>query len=178
MVARPRAPSMPVEPGRVAQVLATGHVAVEADAVGHVADAALDLERAARRVEPDDPGLPGGRLGQAEEHEDRRRLARAVLAEQAEDLAGADLEVEVVDRDEVAVALGQARESGCGCRPAGHLAPAACRRATCRLGAPLGAPAAAPWSVPAAGAGPCRRRCAWSASLGRDAPGALAHRRP
>ena len=102
------AASEPVQPGRVAQVLAAGQVAVEADAVGEVADAALDLERATRRVEADDPGRALGRLGQAEEHQDGRRLARAVLTEQAEDLAGTDVEVEVVDGDELVVALRQA----------------------------------------------------------------------
>ena len=35
----------PVEPDRVAQVLAAGEVAVEADAVGQIPDPALHLER-------------------------------------------------------------------------------------------------------------------------------------
>src|SRR4029453_17875539 len=87
---------------------AARQVVVEADAVGQVADAALDLERLARRVEPDDSGLALGHLGQAEQHEDRRRLAGAVLAEKAEDLAGLDLEVEAIDRAAVAVMLRQA----------------------------------------------------------------------
>ena len=82
--------------------------AVEADRVGQVADPALDLARLPGRIEPHDRGLAGGRLGQAEEHEDRRRLARAVLAEQPEDLAREDLEVEPVDRRQRAVLLGQA----------------------------------------------------------------------
>ena len=42
-----------VEPRRVAEVLAAGHAVVEADVVGQVADASLDLERMARRVEPE-----------------------------------------------------------------------------------------------------------------------------
>ena len=107
----------PVQAGRVAQVLAPGQVRVEADRVREVADAALDLERAAGRVEPDDAGLALGRLGQPEEHQDRRRLAGAVLAEQAEDLAGLDLEIEMVDGDEVAVGLGQAAGPDRGARP-------------------------------------------------------------
>src|SRR5262249_60109342 len=49
----------------------------------------------------------GTRLGEPEEHEDRRRLPGAVLAEEAEDLAGADVQLEVVHRDEVAIALAQ-----------------------------------------------------------------------
>ena len=96
-----------VQASRVAQVLAPGHAVVEADAVRQVADAALHLERVPGRIEADDAGPARRRLGQAEEHQDGRRLAGAVLAEQPEDLAGVDLEVEVVDGDEVAVALGQ-----------------------------------------------------------------------
>ena len=97
-----------VELRRVAQVLAPGHAAVEPDGVGQVADPALDLARLPGGVEAHDRGFAGGRLGQAEEHQDGRRLARAVLAEQPEDLARVDLEVEPVDRGERAVLLGQA----------------------------------------------------------------------
>ena len=71
---------------------------VEADRVGQVADPSLDLARLPGRIETHHAGLAVGRLGQAEQHQDRRRLAGAVLAEQAEDLARVDLEVELVDR--------------------------------------------------------------------------------
>ena len=40
-----------VEPRRVAQVLATGHAAVEADVVGQIADVPLDGDGVARRIE-------------------------------------------------------------------------------------------------------------------------------
>ena len=96
-----------VEPGRVAQVLAPGHVLVEADRVGQVADPALDLARLPGRVEAHDGCLAVGRLGQPEQHQDRRRLARAVLPEQPEDLARVDLEVEPVDGRQRPVLLGQ-----------------------------------------------------------------------
>ena len=43
--------------------------------------------------------------GQAEEHQDRRGLAGAVLPEEAEDLARIDLEIELVDRGQRAVPL-------------------------------------------------------------------------
>jgi len=59
------------------------------------------------RVEADHARHARAGLGKPEEHEDRRGLAGAVLAKQPEDLAGLDVEVEVVDRDEVAVALAQ-----------------------------------------------------------------------
>ena len=98
----------PVEARRVAQVRAAGHVVVEADRIGQVADPSFDLARVARRVEPDDAGLTLSRFGQPEQHEDRGRLAGAVLPEQPEDLATAHLEIEAVDRRELAVLLGQA----------------------------------------------------------------------
>ena len=97
----------PVEVRGIAQVGAAGHVVVEADRIGQVTDPAFDLARIARRVEPDDTGLTLGRFGQPEQHEDRGRLAGAVLPEQPEDLATAHLEVEAVDRRELAVLLGQ-----------------------------------------------------------------------
>src|SRR4029453_14050696 len=101
-------PRNPVEASGVAKVVATGHVRVEPDRVGEVSDPPLDLERAWGRIETDHPGLALGRLGQPEQHQDRRRLAGTVLAEQPEDLAGLDLEIEVVDGDEVAVHLREA----------------------------------------------------------------------
>ena len=96
-----------VETGRVAQVLAAGHVLVEADGVGQVADPSLDLARLPGGIEPHHRCLAVGRLGQPEQHQDRGRLARAVLAEQPEDLARVDREVEPVDRRQRPVLLGQ-----------------------------------------------------------------------
>ena len=104
------------EPGGIGQVVARRKPVVEADLVGQVADPPLDFERLAQRVEPGDLGASAGRLGEAEQHQDRRRLARAVRAEDADDLAGADLEIDMVDRQRGAVALGQPR------RPDHHLA--------------------------------------------------------
>ena len=96
-----------VEAGRVAQVLAAGHVLVEADGVGQVTHPSLDLARLPGGVEPHHRCLAVGRLGQPEQHQDRGRLARAVLAEQPEDLARVDREVEPVDRGQRPVLLGQ-----------------------------------------------------------------------
>ena len=100
-------PGDAVELGGVAQVLAAREAAVEPDVVGQVADLALDRERLAGRIQADDADDAAGRLGEAEQHEHGRRLARAVGPQEAEDLAGVDREVERVDRGEVAVLLGQ-----------------------------------------------------------------------
>ena len=139
-----------VEPARVAQVLAAGHAAVEADGVGQVADVALDLERACARIDAQHARRAAGRLGQAEQHQDRRRLARAVGPEQAEDLALVDRQVELVDRRELAVLLGQAarmdgnrrrRRTACGSAAVaagrlsdGHIARKTKNRPTTRPG--------------------------------------------
>ena len=96
-----------VELGGVAQVLAAGQAAVEADVVGQVADLALDRERLAGRVEADDAHDAPGGLGEPEQHQHGRRLAGTVGPQQPEDLARVDREVERVDRGEVAVLLGQ-----------------------------------------------------------------------
>ena len=86
-----------VQPSRVAQVLAPGHGAVEADVVRQVADMSLDVERVTQRVEPEHLGRAAGGLGEAEEHEDGRGLARTVGAEEAEHLALVDVQVQGAD---------------------------------------------------------------------------------
>ena len=63
------------------------------------------------------------RTDEAEQHPQRRRLAGAVRPEIAEDVARLDGQVDVVDRDELAVALDQgARRDGRGIRHANALA--------------------------------------------------------
>src|SRR5581483_10589043 len=57
-----------------------------------------------RRAEPLE--LSGGRLQQAVDHLDQRRLAGAVLAQQRMHLGGPDFEIDFVVRDEIAVELG------------------------------------------------------------------------
>jgi hypothetical protein len=62
----------------------------------------LELDVAA----PEDRGAPRGRLGQAEQHAQGGRLPGAVGAEEARDGARPDLERQVVDGGDRAVALG------------------------------------------------------------------------
>src|SRR5204863_5790981 len=49
-------------------------------------------ERLRRNVEPGQPGFSRGRLDRRRQHPDGGRLAGAVRSEQAEDLAGGDVE--------------------------------------------------------------------------------------
>src|SRR5690606_26141753 len=50
---------------------------------------------------------PGRDVGEAEQHQDGGGLARAVRAEQAEDLAATDVEIDGVDGRDAAVTLGE-----------------------------------------------------------------------
>ena len=96
------------QPRRVVQIIGRGHVVVEADRVRQIADQALDRERLAHRVMPEYASLPGADVAQAEQHQNRGGLAGAVGAEQAEDFARADIEVDAIDGDRRAIALGEA----------------------------------------------------------------------
>ena len=101
------APRQSGQPPGIGEVVAGREPVVEADRIGEIADPALHFERVAQRVETGHFGAPLGRLGQPEEHQDRRRLARPVGPEDADDLAGPDIQIDVVDSDRRAVAFGQ-----------------------------------------------------------------------
>src|SRR5690606_25800870 len=89
------------------QVVLGAQVPIEAELLRHVADRRLDARGRARDVVPGDEGPPRGRREQAAQHADGRRLAGAVRAEIAEDLAAPDLEGDVAHRDEGAEALAE-----------------------------------------------------------------------
>ena len=78
-------------------VLIDGQRLVEREALRHVADAALDCLGIARDVDAADDGRAGGRPQQTAQHADGGRLAGAVGAEKAEDLAGFDVERQLID---------------------------------------------------------------------------------
>ncbi len=75
------------------------------------ADAWLERVGVLRDVDAEDDRLAGVGRAQALEDLDRGRLAGAVRPEQAEDLAGADLEIDAVDGGDVGVALDQAADT-------------------------------------------------------------------
>ena len=108
-----------VEP---AQVLPPGDVGVERRALDERADAGQDATppRAAWRW-PEHLDLAGVGRDQAEQHPDRRRLARPVRAEEAVDRAAGHDEVDRVDGDLRAEAPGQPGRAATG--PAGRRAP-------------------------------------------------------
>ncbi|CAO3437987.1 hypothetical protein [Azospirillum argentinense] len=90
------------------QVLPDRQLRIEREGLGHVADAPPGLDVAGVHRLPEQPGLALARLEQAGQHLHRRRLAAAVGAEEAEDLAARYAEADMVDRHETAEAHGQA----------------------------------------------------------------------
>ena len=66
------------------------HAVVDAEVVGHEADDPADGHRVGRDRVAGDPPLARGRPQQRGQEPDRRALARAVGADEAEDLALAD----------------------------------------------------------------------------------------
>ncbi len=89
------------------QVLPDGQFAIERECLRHVADAFACRHVAGIEVTPEQERLAFGRGQQAGEHLHRRALAAAVGAEKAEDLAALDAEAHVIDRSELAEALGE-----------------------------------------------------------------------
>ena len=88
----------------VADVFVDGEVGIEAEGLRQVAGLRTHLARRAA----EDVGDAGGRFHHSGENLEGRGLARAVGADQAEDLARADFEVDSAHGFERAVALGEA----------------------------------------------------------------------
>ncbi|ELS56589.1 putative Nodulation ABC transporter NodI [Streptomyces viridochromogenes Tue57] len=93
--------------GQTQQVVAGRPAAVHGLGVQQGADLAGGVGQLAVRIAADGD-LARGRVVQAQDHPHRRRLARAVGAQEAGDGAGPHLEGQVVHSGLVAVALGQA----------------------------------------------------------------------
>ncbi len=91
----------------VLEDLPAGEIAIERGLAGNIADETLDLQRLLPAVESRDPRGAAVRVQQGHQEPDRRRLARAVGAKEAEDLALLDLERDVDDAALAAVALGE-----------------------------------------------------------------------
>ena len=81
--------------GEVAQGLLAGEVAVERELTGQEADPAPHGQAVAAAVQAEHGGPAGRGPDEVEQHADGRGLAGAVGAEVAEDVACADLEVEI-----------------------------------------------------------------------------------
>ena len=91
--------------GEQPQVPAAGEVRVEARPLDEAGDAVERARAVDERIAAEELRVARRRADQPEQHPQRRRLARAVRAEVAEDVAALDGQVDVVDRDDLAVAL-------------------------------------------------------------------------
>ena len=87
-----------VQAGEVGEQLAPGEARVEPGRVGQEAEAPAHRERVVGDVEPGDPRAARASAQDAREDAQRRRLAGAVRAEQAVDLARRDRERQLGDR--------------------------------------------------------------------------------
>jgi len=92
-----------VEPAVELEQLAPAQPVVEAEVLGQESQLGTRVAVAERRAEHG--GVPRARGHQPEQHLQRRRLARTVRAEIAEDVATVDRQVDVVDGNELPVAL-------------------------------------------------------------------------
>jgi len=95
------------QPGDEVQVLADRQVLVEAEALCHVADLALDRRGFANDVQPQAGAAAAVGFEQAAEHSQGGGLAAAVGSEEAADPASLELQVELVDHRPAVVALAQ-----------------------------------------------------------------------
>src|SRR5262249_28999984 len=91
----------------VVEVLPDRQRTVECVRLRDDADLALDIGWVPGHIEARDERAAAGRDDCRRQHPDRRRLAGAVRAQNAEELAAPHLEVEPVDGDERAVDLAQ-----------------------------------------------------------------------
>jgi hypothetical protein len=91
-----------------AEVLGCGETAEEGEAFGDNADLAFDFDGVGECVETEDPDTAGGGGEEAGEHLDGGGFAGAVGAEEAEELAGRDGEIDVLNGGEVAESPGEA----------------------------------------------------------------------
>ena len=106
------------------EVAPAAHIRVEARRLDEAGDAVQGARPLREGVAPEQLRAAGVGPDEAEQHPQRRRLPGPVRTEVAVDVAGADGEVDVVDRGDAPVALHQAASldrGGCG----GHRSPRA-----------------------------------------------------
>ncbi len=96
-----------VEPGQQLEVLASGQVRVEPRCLHEPGDALQRPRAHTQRVMPEQLHRALARHDQAERHAQRRRLARPVGPQEPVHVSRTDVQVDVIDREHVLVALHQ-----------------------------------------------------------------------
>ncbi len=146
-----------------AQIVAPRHVQMQRGGLDEGADARQELRPRALRLHAKELDAAAGGGDQAEHHADGGGLAGAVRPQKADDLAAADFEAELVDRQAVAVALrevvgGEHHRAGAGRRGGGNVFRQRGRHFSCHLFVPTpvlnGSGPDAPRAAPAVGGAP------------------------
>jgi hypothetical protein len=96
------------QPGEEPQELLSGHPVLQRELTRQISDPRPDLHAFLPDVHPEDPRPPAGRMQEAQERADRRRLARPIGSEKTENLALLHRKVHVPDAPTLAVLFGQA----------------------------------------------------------------------
>ena len=96
-----------VDPSVEDQVLHHGHIVVEGELLGHVPDHGLDALGVAGEVDAEHGAPALARLENAAQHAEGGGLPGSVGPEEAVELTGADLEIQVVDGDALAESAGE-----------------------------------------------------------------------
>ena len=99
-----------MKPCREGQVLHHRKLAVQAEALRHVADASLQLGHVGGEVVAENAGLGGMHLEEPRDRPEEGRLPGPVRTDDAEDLALVDREIDAAERGAPAVALLEAAE--------------------------------------------------------------------
>jgi hypothetical protein len=107
------------------EIFADRQFFVQRETLRHVTDTPLDRRRVRDDVQPETGAASGVRCQQAAEHSDRRRLARAVGTDHAEDLAASDFQRQILHRHPCAESLAETddlyrRRSGAACFSVGR----------------------------------------------------------
>jgi hypothetical protein len=89
------------------QCLFAGQRGPEVHLAGHVSEAGVCGDRVAVHVEPEDLGASRVGSEQSQEEPDGDRLSRTVRSEVPERLADGDIQVERIERVDIAEVLGQ-----------------------------------------------------------------------
>ena len=95
------------EGGPIIEIFSHAHIVVERHVLRHVAEMSAGLQRLLENVEPGDRRPAGGRGHEPGQDAHGRGLAGAIRAEEAHDLALANLEIQIPDRGLAGVTLGQ-----------------------------------------------------------------------
>jgi ATP/maltotriose-dependent transcriptional regulator MalT len=104
--------------GEMVQHLRAAELRVEREVAGQESDAAADLQAAGMAVEAEQCRRARRRPDQVQQQPHRRRLARTIWSQEAEDLTTAHLEVEVEETVPPPIVLGQANRADR--RPVAH----------------------------------------------------------